>query len=220
MPEETNDKEAPGRILRNVKIINEPAQGPAVEPPKKIVKVVTGAVTKRKKSLGEKITNVFFGEEAKSIARFVIWDVLVPNAKDLFVEMVNSALNMRLYGEDKPTRGLRRDRDRTSINYGGFSRERGFGRREREEPERRSRAVFAFQDVVIARKGDAEKVLAEMADVIDQYGVVSILDLCDMLDIQSEHTDQKWGWRTVGSAYTERVRDGYILVLPRPIELD
>jgi hypothetical protein len=213
--------EIPGNTLRGVKAppVSTEKTETEPEPPKKIMKIITGNVIKRKKSLGEKIQNILFGEEAKSIARFVIWDVLVPNAKDLLFDMVKSALSMRLYGEQKDER-LQRNRDRTHVSYDNYyrgDRERGRGRPQVAPP--RSRATFAFQDIIIPHKTDAEQVLVELADVIEKYGVASVAELCDMLDITSEHTDQKWGWESIGGSYTERVRDGYILIMPRPIEL-
>jgi hypothetical protein len=47
-------------------------------------------------------------------------------------------------------------------------------------------------------------------------GEVSVADLYELLGVAADHTDQKWGWRTLGGASVRRVRDGYLLDLPQP----
>ena len=59
-----------------------------------------------------------------------------------------------------------------------------------------------------------------MQDVIARYGVVTVADLYDMADRTAPYTSQKYGWMDVSTAETQRVRDGYILKLPRAYPID
>jgi hypothetical protein len=217
MPDEIVD----GNKLRTERVIINEKKEPIEA--RIISKVITGNVTKRKKTLGDKIGDIFLGEEAKNVAQYVLWDVLVPNVKDLIFDMVKTALHMRLYGEPKDDR-IRRDRDRSilSIDYTNRYRPNRDRDRDRDRPSysSRSRTVFAYEDIVIPKRVDAERVLAELADMIEDYEVASIADLYDLLGEPSQHTDKKYGWDSLGRATIERVRDGYILNMPRPIELN
>lgn len=58
-----------------------------------------------------------------------------------------------------------------------------------------------------------------MIDVLDEYDVVTVGDFYDLVDMDSVYTDRDWGWDNLGGAYVDRVRDGYIIRLPRVIPL-
>ena len=59
-----------------------------------------------------------------------------------------------------------------------------------------------------------------MIDVIEQYNVVSVLDLYDMVDMSAPHTANKYGWTNLRNADVVRVRDGYVIKLPKPFPID
>ena len=50
--------------------------------------------------------------------------------------------------------------------------------------------------------------------------MATIGDLYDLVGMTGDFTDNKWGWDNLSRASTTRVRDGYILVLPRPVVID
>ena len=50
-----------------------------------------------------------------------------------------------------------------------------------------------------------------------QEKVDSVADLYGLVGIDSEYTDNKYGWTNLSSASIKATRDGYILDLPRPV---
>lgn len=54
-----------------------------------------------------------------------------------------------------------------------------------------------------------------MDELIDTYGNVSVADLYDLVGKSCEYTDQKYGWTNIRNAEPIRVRDGYMLKLPK-----
>jgi hypothetical protein len=47
------------------------------------------------------------------------------------------------------------------------------------------------------------------------------MDLYQMVGLDADHTDHKWGWTSLTGTSPRRVREGYILSgLPRPKPLD
>lgn len=189
-----------------------------IDQPKTIQKVVTGKVTRRKKSFIDNFAETFFGGDSKTVATYVLWDVLIPAVKNTITEMVKTGVEMLLFGDSTPSDRLRRDRGRTIVNYGGFSRP-SFERRGVQEPLR-NRARHKFDDIVIETRGEAEEVLSSLVDQIETYDVATVADFYDLVGITSDFTDHKWGWDNLSTAVIERVRDGYILVMPRTIPLE
>ena len=45
-------------------------------------------------------------------------------------------------------------------------------------------------------------------------------DFYELAGIESEWTDEKYGWGELSEARVERVRNGYIVALPKPEPID
>ena len=59
-----------------------------------------------------------------------------------------------------------------------------------------------------------------MNDVIETYGMVSVMDLYDLVGISGQYTDNNYGWKNLRNAEPIRTRDGeYMLKLPKAIPL-
>lgn len=87
----------------------------------------------------------------------------------------------------------------------------------------RPRAVsgFDYDDIVFDTRGDADLVLDQMESAINQYSLVSVADLYDLAGITCRsYTANKYGWTDLRGAKVVRVRDGYILELPRTVQIN
>ena len=49
---------------------------------------------------------------------------------------------------------------------------------------------------------------------------VKIADLYDLVGMDSNYTDNRYGWTNLRSAQVVRVRDGYLLKLPKALPLN
>ena len=54
-----------------------------------------------------------------------------------------------------------------------------------------------------------------MNELIDTYDVVSVADLYDLVGKSCNYTDNKYGWTNIRNAEPIRVRDGYLLKMPK-----
>ena len=77
-----------------------------------------------------------------------------------------------------------------------------------------------ISDIIIENRGEAEDVLSRMDELIDQYGLVSVADLYDLVGINGNYTDNKYGWFNIRTASVVRVRDGYMIKLPKAVPLN
>jgi len=204
-------------------------------PEKKIEKVVTGEVIQRPRSVGRKFKDVFFGGEIKSAARFVTADVILPAFRDLLVDAITNGAKRVVYGESMYRRRPYEYRPRITYNSPLTTRSyyrdpRGDPRDQRDLRDPRERVHLpdqpttiyrpprpGFNDIILARKEDAELVVERLIDIIEKYEVASLADLYDLLGYPASPVDNKWGWTYLSNMEVRQVRDGFLIDLP-PLE--
>ena len=120
--------------------------------------------------------------------------------------------NMIFYG--KPGGG-RRSTNSSYVSYRDYSR-----RDDRPIGESRTRTGYSHDDIILETRGEAEEVLDRMNELIDTYGIVSVADMYDLVGISCNYTDNKYGWTNIRNAEPIRVRDGYMLKLPKAIPIN
>lgn len=179
---------------------------------KKVEKVVHGKVRTKPKSGISKISEVFISEDAANVKSYIVMDVLVPAVKKAISDIVRDGIDMILYGE---SRGRKSSTNSSYVSYRDYSRSDD---RDRFR-ESRTRTGYNHDDVVLETRGEAEEVLSRMDELIDTYGVVSVADLYDLIGKSCEYTDNKYGWTNIRTAEPIRVRDGYMLKLPKALPI-
>jgi hypothetical protein len=194
----------------------------APEPKEKNIERVTRSEPiRRKKSLGRKFKDVFFGGDAKSAGRYVVYSVLIPEAKNLIIESVREGIEKLVRGDS-----YRRRNSPYSSPRGYFSYDKVPTRQDtRQEPPRplsaRARSRHDFDEIVLQSRPEAEEVIERMFDIVGRYDTATVADLYDLVGVRSSHVDHKWGWSDMRGAGVVRVRDGYLLELPdvQPMEM-
>lgn len=182
-----------------------------VMPVKKVERVATGKT--RKKNEVRKFADAFISEDVHSVKDYIIQEVLLPAAKKAISEMVSSGIDMLLYGETKPKNRSRNDSRVSYTKY--YERERDYERGTRTRVR-----GYDYDDIILDTRREAEEVLDRMQDLIDTYGMVSVADLYDLVGINGSYTDNKYGWTRLRDADVQRVRDGYLLKLPKALPFD
>lgn len=182
---------------------------------KEITKVVQGTAKVKKKGKSSKFAEMFIAEDVSNVKSYIVSDVLIPAAKKLFVDAIKDAADMLVYGRTdrgKRSSGFRAD----YVSYNRYS-DRRYD--DRPSNDSRTRAGYSYDDVILETRGEAEEVLDAMNDVIETYGMVSVMDLYDLVGISGQYTDNNYGWKNLRNAEPVRMRDGYMLKLPRAIPL-
>jgi hypothetical protein len=181
---------------------------------KKIEPVVSGKVDRRKKPLGKRFQDTFFGGDARGTAMFVVASVLIPAAKDMLVETGQQFIERMVYGDTKRRSFTRGPNPAGHIAY---NRMNASDRPPAASMTRRARARHDFDEIVLQSRSEAEEVLERMFDLLSRYDSVSVADLYELTGIPSAHTDQKWGWLDLrGSQVTRTRTGGYVINLPEP----
>lgn len=182
-------------------------------PEKKVQKVVTGKAKVKKKGELSKFKDIFISEDITNVKSYVFLDILVPAIKKAVSDIVRDGVDMILYGET----GKSKSRSNGSyVSYRDYSKRNSSDRFSSDRPRR----GYNLDDIILDSRGEAETVLEQMDALIDTYGIVSVADLFDLVGITGEYTDNKYGWTNIRNAEPVRVRDGYMLRLPKPMPID
>ena len=183
---------------------------------KKVEAVITGTAKTRKKRETHKFADVFLAEDVSNIKSYVLMEVIIPTVKKAISDVVTTGVEMLLYGESDRSK---KNGSRSKISY------RNYYERDSERVRAGSisnkRSSLDYDDILFDTRGDAEAVLDAMNDIISQYGTVSVSDLYDLARVPNDNfTMNNYGWTNIGGASAVRIRDGYILKLPRAIPLN
>lgn len=197
------------------------------EPEKKeITRVTRGKAIQRKKPLHRKFFEAFRPEDARGFIEYVILDVIVTGVKDVVADATISTVENAL-GVDGRSRARSRYRGsgggRTEYNRMSGSRTtRGRDRDEDRRPSRRepSRSSSDFTEIIVDTRVEAEETLETLFEVLSKYDVVTRRELLSMVGEPHTFTDQDWGWTDLRGARVHKVREGYLIDLPRPEALD
>jgi hypothetical protein len=178
---------------------------------KKLEKVVSGNVKSKKKNEIWKLADVFISEDVENVKSYILMDVLVPSVKKAISDIVTNGIDMILYGD---TSHSKRNSPASRVSY------RSYYNRDRDRHSARTRSGYAYEDVILESRGEAEEVLVRMDELMDTYGIVSVSDFYELVGISSNYTDNKYGWTDIRSAKTIRTKDGYMIKMPRAMPLD
>ena len=170
----------------------------------------------QKKSLGRKIKEMLFGDDAKDVGSYLLSDVFLPAAKNLLYDAVSQGANRLIFGNSS-------DRVRNNNRFSGYnSNYRNYNDRysSRESSKRtmsyRARAHHDFDDIVFNDRGDAQATLDQMMEIIDRYEVCRVSDFYEAAEITTNYTDDNWGWYSLRGSRILQTRNGFILDLPEP----
>lgn len=181
---------------------------------KKLAKVVTGEVVVKKKSLGRKFKDVFVEADFRSVVRYVISDVLIPAARNMIVDSTQRGVERLVYGDKAVQRRSFGSAGR--ISYQSY--QTPVSRSYSSPASRMAPAIGSSRasrdDVILADREEAELVLERMGDVIDQFEIVTMADLNELLGLPTSHVDYKWGWMDIRGVRILQVREGYLIDLP------
>lgn len=181
---------------------------------KKVEKVVSGKTSTKKKSGIRKLSDTFLSEDVGNVKSYIFSEVLLPAAKKLVSDIVTNGINMLLYGEIKNKKG-----NSSKVSYSRYYDDRCDRSRDYRSPVVRNN--FDYDEIIFETRGDAEAVLDAMYDILNQYKVVSVAELYDLASITTHnYTCNNYGWIDLRGSSVVRVRDGYILKLPRALAID
>ena len=195
---------------------NKKKEGPAAteERTPKLQKAITGDIVQRKVPLGKRIAKTFTGDDSKTVGHFVLFEVILPAAKQMIVDAGSQGLERMFYGESG--RGMR-SANGGRPQYNAYNRVVPNGKT--NDPRgisQKARASHDFREIIFETRGEAEKVSDDLSGHVEQYDSATVSDLYDLVGVTGTFQDDKWGWYDLRDTRIRRVKEGYLLELPRP----
>lgn len=184
---------------------------------KRVEKVIEGNVTAKEKGLFGRIGETFLSGDIDKVKTYIVSDVIIPAIKDTIVDIVKNGIDMIFYGETRANT-TKKAGGQTYVSYSNYYKPSTHSRPESSSNSDRSRGLS--RDFIFDSRGEAEKVLDVLTEIISEYQAASIADLCSLVGITGDWIDNKWGWYELTNASVKRVHGGYKLDLPKPIYLD
>lgn len=188
----------------------------------KQTQIIKNKATIRKKSPLVRFREVFFGDDARSVASYVAQDVLLPAAKDMISDAVTQTVERILFGDSSPARrttSRSSNASYTPYHRASASYKKSNGTNDRRG-DRRKRASHDFDDIEFDTRAEAEVVLDRLYDLVNDYDYATVSDLYDLVGIDAKFTDENYGWYDLRGSTIRRIRSGYILDLPKPEVLE
>lgn len=176
--------------------------------------VVKNKVRRKQKSSFSKFKEGLITDDIPNLKDYVIFDLAIPYLMNTLGDILNDTIDTVFH------KGSRRNSRRvnTGASYNSY------GTIYRRTPDRSNtpaytpsrRVGYTFDDIVIATSQEAEDVLQQMVDTIGKYGTVTVNDYYEFVGEVGNPCDVNYGWNSLRTADIVRVRDGYIIKLPKP----
>ncbi len=185
-----------------------------------------GKVVKRDITFGEKIKRSFVKEDLKDIRDYIIFELVIPNARKAFFDTIVGTA-AQIFGVSVP-RGIRYNDGYSPNNIRLTPHERQYrdyntisqnGSRS-STPRLTTYDRFYVNDYIFAYKEDAERVLEQIIDICDTYGWVSVAKFFEFADPEgtiagrNAYTNNDFGWRNIDNATVRFDGSGYFIDLP------
>ena len=183
-----------------------------IQEEKRAEKVVHGKVKTRENNI-RKLTDIFISEDVANVKNYILFDVVIPSVKKAIYDLIVGALDISLYGGRGG--GKRPTADKVSYtDYNDVSR-----RDNRSYDRTRTNSGYSYDDIVLETRGEAEAVLSRMDEIMDEYNIVRVADLYDLVGVTGNFTDNNYGWTNIRNAKIVRVHDGYKIDMPRALPI-
>jgi len=186
----------------------------------KMSKAFDGKARVRKKTTGRKLMEVFFSDEIPNLGDYILYDLLVPELRDMVADMWHNCVDMLFYGKNKRGAGRRvaRGGGGTIVTYDQMSTSKNANITRSSR-----RSVYDVMDVIFDDRGSAELVLDQMIDYISRYKEASVhdfYDACEVSDSSTNYNDNYYGWKDLrGAIVTRASGGGWVINMPEPQQL-
>ena len=181
---------------------------------KKVERVVVSEVIQKKRPLGRRVKELIAEADFGGVVRYMVMDIMIPAAKNMALEAGQRGLERVIFKGDP--RYIHTRPGETRISYNSPVLRPGQPAPPRSPllgvPSRSGR--YVQDDIILSSRREAELVVEMMGNIVDQWQVVSVADLNEMVGLPINPVHHNWGWIYVGDIHIRQVREGFFIDLP------
>lgn len=178
---------------------------------------LTSEVTVKKPSEITKFRKQLISEDAKTVGKHILTEVIIPGFQKLISDMVKNGIDWLIYGV-----GGKSSSNISSpfSNFRQISYDRYYssGLKPQTQPTQRA-SSYEINDILFDDKGDAVQVLSTLKEWINRYGRASVGDFYDLVNVPYNFTDESYGWKDLSTTEIIRTNGKYLINFARPIVL-
>ena len=179
-----------------------------------VPKGVKGAV-KKVERLG--VLDLLFAGDIKTAFQVAVKDVLGPKLQDILVNFSDTVIRSFIYGDNYRSSYDSRSNSGTFNNYRIIS---SGGQNQTGSYQTKPGDRYESITLVFEYYEDAKNAITFIQNSIVQYKVCSVLNVYDYTGQQTTPADDRYGWRSIGDIRPEKSRDGWVVRLPKPMEIE
>lgn len=192
----------------NIRRVSE--QQPAKSP-------VVANAPKIKKSFRKKLREALTHDDKESIGDYLIFSVLLPNLLDTASDILHNATDSIIYGiGETSSRSKRRGAAYNKVDNVSYSRPSA------STTLYNSYGKIDIDEVNFRTKVDADRVLLTLRNDIEMYNHATVCAFKEEAGVEPQYIapiDHDYGWYNLDGARPQSTRDGYILVMPKPVPI-
>ena len=174
-----------------------------------------GIVRTRNISTAKAVFAALFPDGVAGLKDKFIWEMLVPRLQSFLYDGWNDVGDVLFQG------GGRSRQNGYHTSYDSMYRGANTSARRADENQYSYRGVYNYQEVVYRQRSQAERLLRTLTDILARYGVITLLDYNEEVGNQTYPSQVNYGWISLNTARIDRTYDGgWVLVMPRPVEID
>lgn len=159
------------------------------------------------------VLDLLFAGDIKTAFKVAVKEVLGPKLQEILVNFTDTVTRSFVYGDDYRTSY---DTRSGSTNYRVISNSNNQNRISSSKPSDRYETIaYEFESYE-----DAKNTIAYIQNSIKQYKVFSVLNFYDYTGQATTPGDNRYGWTSIGDIRPESSRNGWIVRLPKPMEID
>lgn len=161
----------------------------------------------------KRVLRAFFAEDAKSVKSYILTEVILPEVKRLFYDIIINGSHRLIFGSNgAPVNTNTGFTPYSSIANGT----RALLNTGVQSARTANYSVYDYNNLLYSTQKEAEAVLGELIKLYKTYGFVSVGDLFDLSSQETKSTDYDYGWSfDISTVGVRPFAGGYIINLPQ-----
>lgn len=166
------------------------------------------------KEMSEPPKKSFFAKDMSEVGSYLWKDRIIPGLKKFVYDIFTNGLHMSLFGNgaaNQSSQGYQYVSPYQGVAYGSMYKNQAPKPAQAPQSNGLGYDRFLFEE-----RGDAEKALVQLQDIINEFGMTRVSDLYDILQKTPPTPEaHNYGWESVVDAVVVPCADGFTIKFPK-----
>ena len=154
-------------------------------------------------------------EVAESLWTYIFQGLIGPTFKDTAYKILTNIAHAVIFGNLSTD-----NKSSLSSGYRSYTRFSDDKPRRNVESDYGTLSKYPTCDILFNDREELKAVVSQLEDTIDEFRVVTIGDLYDCVGWETYSTYYNWGWKDLNGMHIGTTLGGYVLHMPKPMQLN